>query len=75
MNLKSYIAPITLAFFTLAVGLYLLLVPSPSIKKPTPEISVLDADVLQYFSIKAEQYAKESAEGAVPQPSKKAGQI
>ena len=76
MNLKSYMAPIALAFFTLAVGFYLLLGPSPSIDESTPEISSpLDADVLKNFSIKAEQYAKESAGDVVSQPSKKAGHI
>jgi hypothetical protein len=76
MNLKGYVAPIALAFFTLAVGFYLLLGPSPSIDESTPEISsTLDADVLKYFSFKAEQYAKEGAKDAVSQPSQKAGHL
>ena len=75
MNLKSYIAPTALAFFTLAAGIYLLVGSGPSNNKPAQESSALDPEVMQYFSVKAEQYAKENAEGASSQPSKKAGNI
>jgi hypothetical protein len=35
----------------------------------------LDPEVMQYFSFKAEQYARENAEGTASQSSKKAGNI
>ena len=75
MNLKSYIAPTALVFLTLIAGIYLLVGSGPSNNKPAPDSSALDPEVMQHFSFKAEQYAKENAEGAASQPSKKAGNI
>jgi hypothetical protein len=75
MNLKSYIAPITLALFTVIVGFYLLLGSSPANTRSHSEVSTLDAEVLRYFSAKADQYAKEDAEANSVKSAKKAGQI
>jgi hypothetical protein len=44
-------------------------------KQPAYEISTLEADVLQYFSLKADQYAKENAESSSTQSTHKADQI
>ena len=75
MNLKSYIAPIALAVFTVIAGFYLLLGSSPASTRAHSEVSTLDAEVLRYFSAKADQYAKEDAEANSAKPAKKAGQI
>ena len=75
MNLKSYIAPITLALFTMIVGFYLLLGSSPANTRSHSEVSTLDAEVLRYFSAKADQYAKEDAEANSVKSAKKADQI
>ena len=75
MNLKSYIAPIALAVFTVIAGFYLLLGSSPASTRAHSEVSTLDAEVLRYFSAKAEQYAKEDAEANSAKPVKKADQI
>jgi hypothetical protein len=75
MNLKSYIAPITLALFTVIVGFYLLLGSSPANTRSHSEVSTLDAEVLRYFSAKADQYAREDAEANSVKSAKKAGQI
>ena len=71
MNLKSYIAPITLALFTMIVGFYLLLGSSPVNTRSHSEVSTLDAEVLRYFSDKADQYAKEDAEATASSRPKK----
>jgi|CryBogDrversion2_9_1035297.scaffolds.fasta_scaffold48006_1 hypothetical protein len=75
MNLKSYLGPIALTFFTFGVGFYLLLGPSPSDVQTASEGSDLDSDVMKYFSFVAEQQAKQGAQSIDSQPSKKAGQI
>ena len=75
MNLKSYIAPIALAVLTVIIGFYLLLGSSPASTRAHSEVSTLDAEVLRYFSAKAEQYAKEDAEANSAKPVKKADQI
>lgn len=75
MNLKSYIAPVALTSFTVVVGFYLLLGPSPVSNSSSSEISTLDTEVMRYFSVKADQHAKEAAEASGAQPSKKADQI
>ena len=67
--------PIFTACAILGLGLYFLLgLISPN-KQPASEISALEADVLQYFSLKADQYAKENAERSSTQPTRKADQI
>jgi hypothetical protein len=67
--------PIFTACAILGLGLYFLLgLISPN-KQPASEISSLEADVLQYFSLKADQYAKENAERSSTQPTRKADQI
>ncbi|WP_353428240.1 hypothetical protein NHB34_03390 [Polynucleobacter sp. MWH-UH19D] len=75
MNLKSYIAPTALAVFTAIAGFYLLMGSSPANTRSHSEVSTLDAEVLRYFSAKAEQYAKEDAEANSAKPVKKADQI
>ncbi|QKM64344.1 hypothetical protein DCO17_03280 [Polynucleobacter tropicus] len=75
MNLKSYIAPIALAVFTAIIGFYLLLGSSPANTRSHSEGGALDAEVLRYFSAKADQYAKEDAEANSGKSAKKAGQI
>jgi hypothetical protein len=75
MNLKSYIAPTALAVLTVLAGFYLLLGSSPANTRSHSEVSTLDAEVLRYFSAKAEQYAKEDAEANSAKPVKKADQI
>ena len=75
MNLKSYIAPVALTSFTVVAGFYLLLGPSPVNNGPSSEVSAIDADVMRYFSLKADQHAKEAAEANGAKPSKKADQI
>ena len=75
MNLKSYIAPIALAVLTVIIGFYLLLGSSPASTRAHSEVSTLDAEVLRYFSAKADQYAKEDAEAHSAKPAKKADQI
>jgi len=75
MNLKSYIAPIALAVLTVIIGFYLLLGSSPASTRAHSEVSTLDAEVLRYFSAKADQYAKEDAEANSTKPAKKADQI
>jgi hypothetical protein len=59
----------------LGVGLHFLLGLIPPNKQPAYEISTLEADVLQYFSLKADQYAKENAESSSTQSTHKADQI
>jgi hypothetical protein len=57
------------------MGLYFLLgLISPN-NQPASEMTTLEADVLQYFSLKADQYAKENAERSSTQSNQKAGQI
>jgi hypothetical protein len=75
MNLKSYIAPVALTMLTVATGFYLLLGPSPVNNGPSTEVGALDTEVMRYFSVKADQYAKEAAEANGVQSSKKADQI
>jgi hypothetical protein len=75
MRLKSYLVPIFTACAILAVGLYFLLGLIPPNKQPASEISSIEADVLQFFSLKADQYAKENAEPSSAQSTHKAGQI
>ena len=75
MNLKSYIAPIALAVLTVIIGFYLLLGSGPANTRAHSEVSTLDAEVLRYFSAKADQYAKEDAEANSAKPAKKADQI
>jgi hypothetical protein len=59
----------------LGVGLYFLLGLIPTNKQTASEISSIEADVLQFFSVKADQYAKENAEPSSTQSTHKAGQI
>ena len=75
MNFRSYIAPTTLAVLAVIVGFYLLLGSSPANTRSHSEVSALDAEVLQYFSAKADQYAREDAEANSAKPVKKADQI
>jgi len=75
MRLKSYLMPIVTACAIFGIGLYFLLgLISPN-NQPAYEVSTLEADVLQYFSLKADQYAKENAERSSTQSNQKAGQI
>ena len=75
MRLKSYLMPIFTACAILGAGLYFLLGLIPPNKQPGSEISTIEADVLQYFSLKADQYARENAERSSTQSTHKAGQI
>ena len=75
MNIKSYIAPTVLAVLTVIAGFYLLLGSSPASTRSHSEVSALDAEVLRYFSAKAEQYAKEDAENNNAKSVKKADRI
>ena len=75
MRLKSYLMPIFTAFAIFGIGLYFLLGLIAPNNQPASEISTLEADVLQYFSLKADQYAKENVEGSSTQSNQKAGQI
>ena len=75
MRLKSYLMPIFTSCAILGVGLYFLLGLIPPNKQPASEISPLEADVLQYFLLKADQYAKENVEPSSTQSTHKAGQI
>lgn len=75
MNLKRYTAPMALAILTVIAGA-LFLGSSPPVSTQSPsEVSALDADVLRYFSAKAEQYAKEDAEANSAKSVKKADRI
>ena len=75
MNLKRYIAPMALAILTVIAGA-LFLGSSPPVSTQSPsEVSALDAEVLRYFSAKAEQYAKEDAENNNAKSVKKADRI
>ena len=62
MNLRSYIAPIVLTVVTLILGFYLLLRSTPVINSVDPGSASIDADILKYFSVIADQYSKEGAE-------------
>ena len=75
MNLRSYIAPIVLTVVTLILGFYLLLRSTPVINSVDPESAALDADVMQYFSVIADQYSKEGAETRSAQSNKMTEQI
>lgn len=75
MRLKSYLMPIVTACAIFGIGLYFLLGLIAPNNQPASEISTLDADVLQYFSLKADQYAKENAERSSTQSNQKAGQL
>ena len=64
-----------LAILTVIAGA-LFLGSSPPVSTQSPsEVSALDADVLRYFSAKAEQYAKEDAENNNAKSVKKADRI
>jgi len=75
VRLKSYLMPIFTACAIFGMGLYFLLGLIAPNNQQASEISTLEADVLQYFSLKADQYAKENAEGSSTQSNQKAGQI
>jgi hypothetical protein len=75
MNLRSYIAPIVLTVLTLILGFYLLLRSTPVINSVNPESAAIDADVLQYFSVIADQYSKEGTKIRSTQSNKMAEQI
>jgi hypothetical protein len=67
--------PLVTACAIFGIGLYFLLGLIAPNNQPASEISTLEADVLQYFSLKADQYAKENAEPSSAQSTHKAGQI
>ena len=58
------------------IGGALFLGSSPLVSTQSPsEVSALDADVLRYFSVKADQWAKEGAGANGAKPAQKADQI
>lgn len=61
-QLKSWLGPLGLALLSALFGFYLLLGPAPRNHFVDAESSSLDAELLQYFTILAENYAKEGAE-------------
>ena len=67
--------PLVTACAIFGIGLYFLLGLIAPNNQQASEISALEADVLQYFSLKADQYAKENAERSSTQPTRKADQI
>lgn len=75
-QLKSWLAPLALAFFSAVLGFYLLLGPTPRDHSVETESTQLDAELLQYLTIQAENYAKENAENSTgTQTIKKADPI
>lgn len=67
--------PLVTASAIFGIVLYFLLGLIAPNNQPATEISTLEADVLQYFSLKADQNAKENAEPSSTQSTHKAGQI
>lgn len=75
MKLKNWVAPIALAIFSMLVSGYLLLGSAPKNNSVDANANVLDADLLQYFTVQAENYAKEGAEKPQVQSFKKVDPI
>lgn len=75
-QLKSWLAPLALALFSAVFGFYLMLGPTPRNHSVETESTQLDAELLQYLTIQAENYAKENAENSTgTQTIKKADPI
>ena len=75
-QLKSWLAPLALALFSTVFGFYLLLGPTPRNHSVETESTQLDAELLQYLTIQAENYAKENTENSTgTQTIKKADPI
>lgn len=75
-QLRSWLAPFALALFSAVFGFYLLLGPTPRNHSVETESTQLDAELLQYLTIQAENYAKENAENSTgTQTIKKADPI
>ena len=75
MNLKRYIAPTALAILTIIAGALFLGSSPPASTQSPSEVGALDADVLRYFSAKADQWVKEGAGANSTKPTQKADQI
>lgn len=75
-QLRSWLAPFALALFSAVFGFYLLLGPTPRNHSVETESTQLDAELLQYLTIQAENYAKENTENSTgTQTIKKADPI
>ena len=68
LRTKGWAAPLAFAVFTMLVGFYLLLGLPPKNNSVDAIAGVLDAELLQYFTVQAEYYAKEGSENPRAQP-------
>ena len=68
MRTKGRVAPLAFALFALLVGFYLLLGFPPKNNAVDAMAGVLDAELLQYFTVQAEYFAKEGSENPRAQP-------
>lgn len=68
MRTKGWLAPLAFALFSMLVGFYLLLGLPPKNNSVDAKAGVLDAELLQYFTVLAEYYAREGVERPRAQP-------
>jgi len=75
LQIKTWVSPTALTLISIIAGAYLLFGQEPNHNFVDNGAIEIDAEMLEYFKIQAEKYAKEGSESSATQPSKQSDQI